>query len=39
MIAEDETETGYQKITQENKVTKVSKEQDVKYEEQEGANF
>jgi len=38
-LAEDEAEAGYQKITQENKVTKASKEQDVKYKEQESANL
>ena len=38
-LAEDEAENGYQKVTQENKVTKVSKEQDVKYKEQESANL
>merc|ERR1712012_1154399 len=38
-LAEDEAETGYQKVTQENKVTKVSKEQDVKYKEQKSANL
>ena len=37
-LAEDEAENGYQKATQENNVTKVSKEQDVKYKEQECAN-
>merc|ERR1712064_21522 len=38
-LAEDEAENGYQKVTQENKVTKVSKEQDVKHKEQESANL
>jgi len=38
-LAEDEAEAGYQKITQENKVTKAAKEQDVKYKEQESANL
>ena len=38
-LAEDQAENGYQKVTQENKVTKVSKEQDVKYKEQESANL
>ena len=38
-LAEDEVEIGYQKVTQENNVTKVSKEQDVKYKEQESANL
>jgi chromosome segregation ATPase len=30
-LAEDEAESGYQKLTQQNKVTKASLEQDVKY--------
>ena len=34
-LAEDEVEIGYQKVTQENNVTKVLKEQHVKYKEQE----
>ena len=38
-LAEDEAENGYQKATQENNVTKVSKEQDVEYKEQECANL
>ena len=38
-LTEDEAENGYQKAIQENNVTKVSKEQDVKYEEQECANL
>ena len=38
-LAEEEAENGYQKVTQENNVTKVSKEQDVKYTEQESANL
>jgi len=38
-LAEDEAEAGYQKITQENKVNKASKEQDVKYKAQESANL
>ena len=38
-LAEDESETGYQKITQEHKVTNVSKEQDVKHEEQESSKL
>ena len=38
-LAEDECDFRYRKFTQENKVTKVSKEQDVKYNEQESANL
>ena len=37
LLAEDEVEIGHQKVTQENNVTKVSKEQDVKFQEQESA--
>jgi len=36
-LSEDEAEAGYQKLMQQNKVTKVSKEQDVKYKEQESS--
>ena len=35
LSSESEAEGCYPKVTQENKVTKVSKEQDVKYKEQE----
>jgi len=38
-LTESESESSYQKLTQENKVTKVSKEQDVKYKQQESSNL
>ena len=38
-LAEDAAEAAYQKVTQQNKVTKVSQEQDVKYKEQETASL
>ena len=38
-LSDDEAEAGYQKLTQQNKVTKVSKEQDVKYKEQESSGL
>merc|ERR1719383_506240 len=38
-LSESESESSYQKLTQENKVTKVTKEQDVKYKQEESANL
>ena len=38
-FVEDECEVRYHKFIQENKVTKLSKEQDVKYKEQESGNL
>merc|ERR1712209_252713 len=38
-LSESESGSSYQKLTQENKVTKVSKEQDVKYKQEESANL
>mmetsp|Transcript_34735 Transcript_34735/g.79656 ORF Transcript_34735/g.79656 Transcript_34735/m.79656 type:complete len:704 (-) Transcript_34735:60-2171(-) len=38
-VAEDEAQTQYERMTQENKITKMTKEQDVKYKTQEAAGL
>mmetsp|Transcript_15085 Transcript_15085/g.33944 ORF Transcript_15085/g.33944 Transcript_15085/m.33944 type:complete len:698 (-) Transcript_15085:39-2132(-) len=38
-LTEESAQTGYDKMTQENKITKVTKEQDVKYKSQEAAGL
>ena len=38
-FSQDEAEAGYQTLTQQNKFTKVSKDQDVKYKEQESSGL